>query len=734
MREARMRQLGLSEQRVEHAGKLLPASRSFEVIGSRMEPVRLVRVPGKVMWVDFDLARELGFSVPPDNRMTEELEQELLEALSYRVLGEGEDPAGREIIEGGADRYGGTGIMMNLGAGRAAFLPWLNVNIKGVGITPLSVPEPDDFTHSHGGAPAREGLLEAIWGLQADNLLTHKGTRILAVIDTGDGTEWADQDVEPRALIARVGNQLRPGHVLDPTVDRLSYRAADFSPGLFVAQARESGILAERNGAPDFRATMLNALDRQCLLSAELFRHRIFHGAVSTSNIEWDGGLLDNGTTVSLTRTEPARVLDFGRAFGNEHRERADELELVYRALAKQLKTSTVPGHTTARHIDFFGETRKRYTAHMALQMFDATGFKPELAKAVAIRSPDLAYDYADCLIQLASLARKRAVNIDQGPAPDVATVDIFNLLRTLPQRYFFEPTLDLRAAVREGLGVEGNESRKLSALINRFTRLFPQVIGLALDLGGQFYDDIHAMKRSIINRVNFENRPIDGLERAALRHKLNLAIDDFRRDAAWAPVGSPARIDPIREAVDKTVAASVRSVEGLLRQGRRRALADGGFEVEARTIDGIDHSVRCWPTGKRRLHLSIPLRSEGQDGYALPSLRVEGEDRGPHLHTDQLDALSFRFSTDGWNNVQEVKATLGSDDAGAPRLEFDIPVLSSDVGTLEGLFHCTGRGDFWWHDGTSNFRGYTYAVPDRQELAELAKALTPLGPIIDWQ
>src|SRR5581483_10034580 len=186
-REARMKQLGLSEKMVEHGGKARPASKIFETLGSRMEPVKLVNVPGRVMWVDFDLARELGFNVPKDNRMTPEFHQELLQALSYRVLKDGEDPAGKTVVQGGADRYQGTGMGGATGAGRAAFLPALNVNIKGAGRTPLaSAPSGTDFTHSHGGAPAREGLLEAIWGLEADNLFANKGTRILAVIDSGD--------------------------------------------------------------------------------------------------------------------------------------------------------------------------------------------------------------------------------------------------------------------------------------------------------------------------------------------------------------------------------------------------------------------------------------------------------------------------------------------------------------------------------------------------------------------
>ncbi|MBK7858427.1 MAG: hypothetical protein IPJ65_07350 [Archangiaceae bacterium] len=357
-REARLRQLGLSETMVHHAGKARPASRAMELLGARMEPVKLVQVPGAVMWVDFELARELGFSVPPDNRLTPELHHELIEALSFRVLGEGEQPGDRKVIEGGSERYAGTGQGDSLGAGRAAFLPVLNVNIKGVGRTPLAgPPDPDDYTHSHGGAPAREGLLEAIWGLEADNLFTNKGTRILAVIDTGDDTEWADGTREPRGLIARVGNQYRPAHVLEKD-EPYWFKGADFTAPLFLEQARAAGILVEQNGRPDYAATMRNAVDRQALLTAQQFRNRILHGAVSTSNLEWDGGLLDHGTTTSVSRTEPAKVIDHGDAFGTEHTKRARELEYVYLELQAQLASGGGPGARSATPINFTSEMR----------------------------------------------------------------------------------------------------------------------------------------------------------------------------------------------------------------------------------------------------------------------------------------------------------------------------------------------------------------------------------------
>ena len=160
------------------------------------------------------MARAHGFHVPASNKLTPELEKELLAALSFRILKEGESPGDKPTMKVFADRYGGTGIGGNGGSGRAAFFDTRNLHVKGIGLTPLAKVDKDDFQHSHGGAPMREGFLEAIWGEVNDNLFTAGSTQVLAVIDTGDYTQWEDGTKEKRALIIRAGRQLRPGHLM----------------------------------------------------------------------------------------------------------------------------------------------------------------------------------------------------------------------------------------------------------------------------------------------------------------------------------------------------------------------------------------------------------------------------------------------------------------------------------------------------------------------------------------
>jgi hypothetical protein len=735
--DLRLRQLGLDPlKRVTLGGKDLPASKIMDVLGpTRMVPVPLVNTPGRVMWVDFDLARELGFNVPPGNRMTPAFEKELTAALSFRVAKEGEDTTGKSVVTGAADRYMGTGMGYSQGAGRAAFLPALNANIKGLGRTPLAAQNKNqDFTHNHGGAPAREGLLEAAWGLESQNLFSNKGARILAVIDTGDNTEWADGTKEPRALIVRVGNQYRPAHILsgikfgqqgyhDPT-------GGAFSKDVFVNMARESGFLVAKNGKPDLRATMLQAVDKQALLSAEQFRNRVLHGAVSTSNMQWDGGALDHGTTTSLMRTAPAKVLAHTAGFGGEHQARTQELARVYTALTGSLSREERASLGTAP-IDFKVEMENAYQRHLAAQTIDATGLKGELGVALTQEQPGLALKFCASVQALAGLRNVDLVNVDKQSDQDASMVDVFNMLRELPATYFQKPDADLKGTIKELLlprilGSSAEKARKekaLDAAVAQFAPLYAQVMQAASSMGSRFYDDTAALQRSVVARARFENAPMNLMQRSALHDKMNDAINTFRANAANTSDGEVVDTRAITGMVDKTVASSLRSTEQLMRQGSVRPLENGAWDVGVRTMDGMTHSVRAFPDGRRRLHVSIPVTGNDATGYTMPTLQVNHVKGAPHLQRDQIEALRYHFSTDGWQTSQQVGAQLSKDAEGNPCVAFDIPMLGGDVGTLEGVFHCTARGDFWWKDGASNFRGYAFAVPDRAELDALVGA-----------
>src|SRR5215472_7442052 len=141
------------------------------------------RVPGKVLWCNFELARTLGFDVPRSNRMTAAFQDQLLEVFSYRALRRMPKNNKARTISLFADRYGGDGLGPALGAGRSGFLSYGDFYIKGLGITPLfRHDDPSDLAHSHGALQMNDCLAEAVFGEVNEHLLSRGSTRILAVI------------------------------------------------------------------------------------------------------------------------------------------------------------------------------------------------------------------------------------------------------------------------------------------------------------------------------------------------------------------------------------------------------------------------------------------------------------------------------------------------------------------------------------------------------------------------
>jgi len=69
-------------------------------------------------------------------------------------------------------------------------------------------------------------------------------------------------------------------------------------------------------------------------------------------------------------------------------------------------------------------------------------------------------------------------------------------------------------------------------------------------------------MKRSVASRARFENQPIDRLYRGALTDTLKGAIASYEQNGDRSV---------FKEAVEKTIGASLRDVDGLLGQGRIR-------------------------------------------------------------------------------------------------------------------------------------------------------------------
>src|ERR1043165_6419773 len=298
------------------------------------------RVPGKVFWCNFELARQLGFDVPRSNQLTREFEEELIAKLSLRALTPGEEVRANQIVTLYADRYGGDGVTPALGAGRAGFLRDANLYIKGLGFTPLfRHNDKEDFVHSHGGVHFEDCLAEAIFGEVDHNLFELGASRIVAIIDQGKFVTEPSGRRRPVAIAVRAGTQLRPGHLLAKRV-----RGSRSPVEMFTSIASATGQLVRQTGSrwPDLAATMLCIVDDHARTAAESFRWRMIHGAISPSNMDLSGAMLDLPTQSTQPRTAPIFMLDYvDSAFGTEHKERGFHLAEMYRRVRRSADAQT---------------------------------------------------------------------------------------------------------------------------------------------------------------------------------------------------------------------------------------------------------------------------------------------------------------------------------------------------------------------------------------------------------
>ncbi|MBC7910169.1 MAG: hypothetical protein H7Y30_06695 [Pyrinomonadaceae bacterium] len=717
------RKLGIDSQRIVYGH--IGASQTLDILGpDSFAQVLAVRIPGRVIWCNFELAAAVGFDVPPSQQMTPEFQEQLLDAFSYRAVQPGEETE-KKTITMFADKYGGAGVRPALGAGRAGFLPFGNLYIKGIGFTPLfKHDDPDDFAHSHGGVQLEDCLSEAVFGEVNENLFTQGSTRVVAVIDQDKYVTAPNGIRAPVALVVRTGTQLRPAHLL--------IRGAQ--PGVsvlekFIGMTKATGQLVTHRDIttgkdiPDLRATMLRIIDDHALATAEQFRWRMIHGALSSSNMEISGAMLDLPTQSAQPRTAPVWALDYpDSVFGREHIERGVQLTPVYRKLVNSIPPPQRP-LLRAKGINLCGEMDKAYHRHLQVKLLCAVGLKTELAARIQVEHADLARRFMDLMLKMAELRNQGSVQVTRSMVESVSSLDVFHLLGSFPAQYFADPNADHAEHIRAGLkpAIKGNRyhvAKKQAAVkvfIKEFASLYRELMNACEGYAKQYYGDWSSMQSSITARAAFENQPLDALYSKKLYEDLSKAIEEYR---------ATGNVNIIQEAINQRIMASLRSVDALLAQGKARRMAGGGIEMEMRTIDGISYSVRAWNDARqtRRLRVCIPVeRKHGVYLTGLPDL--------PSLTKRQIQSLRYRFTTDGRITSSEVSARLASDERRSPIIDFAELRIFPMVGQLEGACYLAGTGDFRLTDETPSLGRYKFAIPDKEELM---KMIAP--PVVDSQ
>ena len=679
--------------------------------------ITAARVPGAVIWCNFELAREVGFDVPPVNRMTPDLHEQLIDALCYKALQPGENAEGRKTISLYPDKYGGDGVLPALGAGRSGFTPYGDLYIKGIGFTPLfRHDDPDDFPHSHGRLPMREAIIDTVFGELDSNLFTKGATRILAIIDLHEYITDPKGKKLPLVLVARAGRQLRPGHFLAKRIKRDSLLAA------FARITRDSNQLSiSRNDKRadeqllDIRATMLRIIDDHARTTAEQFRWRILHGAVSPSNMEFSGALLDLATQSSQPRTAPIAVLDYtDERYGTEHTAKARALEEVYRPFRSKISQ---PDREllNAPPIKIAEEMDKAYTIHLQVQLLKAVGLKSQVAERIKDEHPELARRFMELLTTMAELRNPGCIYIGKSPVEDVSVVDVFRLLQKYPQRFFDGPSANHKSFIRACLKpvYKGNrfhraKKRKVvKALINQFQEIYQELMTACEPYAEQYYADTGTMRESIKARAAFENEPVVMFYRRRLNKDIPEYIEEYK---------STGNTQVFVEAIDGRVAASLRNVEALMFNREWRRLTDGGFETQIQLIDCITYSVRAWPDRKQKrlLHICLPIKKVGRT-YVLPLAGIAG------LMKRQIKTLRFRYTVDHWKSSAETAARLERNEQGHFTIECDIVCAYPSVGRLEGAFYIKGsRAPL--DQSQAPAQAYNYVVPDKEDLKNIVK------------
>ena len=487
-----------------------------------------VKTPGKFVWFNHALARSLGL---------DEGHRELIEMLSVRAPRAGEELDHQKPSLLYADKYGGDDLGGCLGAGRAGFLPHLNLYLKGIGHTPLFRHyDPDDFEHSHGGLSMLESMLEAVFSEANANLFTKGSARILAIIDQGDDTTYPDGRKEPRAVVVRAGVQLRPAHLFARGVKHGYSKLELFTRITRVTeqlQLRRAG--SGRQLVPDLNATMLQIIDDHALTAAEQFRWRIVHGAISLSNMEMSGAMLDSTTESAQPRTAPLRVLthhpDVNLVFGLEHLERARHLQIMYRSVVKTLSDDQRK-QLNAGSISFTSEMQQRYAKYLRVQLLKAVGLPLQLAQNVREELPELAEEFSRVLLEMAALRNRGGINANKPLIEHISVLDIFNLLQKYPRIYFAKPGRGrearicalLRPQYRGNRHLRAKQEEKVRGLARQFSDVYSELIAASQRLASD-----KSLPALIVRRAAYENRPMDRLYRGDLLQLFPRVIESYR-------------------------------------------------------------------------------------------------------------------------------------------------------------------------------------------------------------
>jgi hypothetical protein len=453
----------------------------FSELGARtLVPFPATAVPARVLWCNFELARQAGFAVPRQNHLSRRLERQLVEAFSLRALQPGEAAGSRRLVTLHADRYFGSGMGDHLGSARSGILLSRNVLLKGIGRTPLA--REGQPRHGDGELQLVHAIAEALYGELAARLFSTGAARVLAILDQGM-TARVDGRVRRAAVIARVGAPHRPAHL----VRRLDEDLTDL-PRLFTRLARHSGVLVTAAGRPHFADTMRRILRLHARVAAEQIRWRVLHGALSTSNMGLFGEMIDIWLMTTQDRTAPihaTRLRYRDLIFGREHLARAVNLHAMFLSVIETL-TPRQRKDFGVEGLDCVKEFRKFYQQELAIQLLEAAGFDEPLARRLQGSHPKIVRRYVHVLTRLMALQNPGLLDARKVTARRIGVVDVFRLLSLLPGWHLrpSAPHDSVRRLARIQVSGSAGRRRRARALacrdLDRLTKIYAEIMAAA--------------------------------------------------------------------------------------------------------------------------------------------------------------------------------------------------------------------------------------------------------------
>src|SRR5687768_13638280 len=132
-----------------------------------------------------------------------------------------------------------------------------------------------------------------------------------------------------------------------------------------ITRATKQLVMPVGTEIPDLSATMLRIIDDHARTAADSFRWRVIHGALSPSNMDMSGAMLDLPTQSTQPRTAPIFKLDYVPSnFDTEHKERGFCLAATYRRILRATDATT-RARFNLKRIDVSTRMDLHYARHL---------------------------------------------------------------------------------------------------------------------------------------------------------------------------------------------------------------------------------------------------------------------------------------------------------------------------------------------------------------------------------